>query len=148
MTIPERISSDIVAAMKEKQAERLAALRMIKTALKNQEIEAGAPLDDAAAVPVLMRMAKQRRESIEQFEKGGRDDLVAKEKSELAVIDEYLPNAPDEAEVRAAVQAAIARTGATSPKQMGAVIKEVMAAFQGRPVDGKAVSQMAKEALG
>ncbi len=147
MSIAEDISKGVVEAMKAKAAARLEGLRMIKTALKNQEIELGHPLTDPEAVQILARLSKQRKESIEQFEKGGRADLVAKEQGQLAVIEEYLPSAPSDADVRAAVAGAIAKTGATSPKQMGAVIKEVMASFAGRPVDGKLVSGLVKETL-
>jgi len=147
MAIVDQIQTDMVAAMKAKESERLGALRMIKTALKNEEINQGKSLDDDAAVKVLTKLAKQRKESIEQFEKGGRTDLADKERAELKVLDGYLPSAPSDEEVAAAVTLAIAKTGASSPKQMGLVMKEVQAAFAGRPVDGKALSALVRSTL-
>ncbi|MBM3464541.1 MAG: GatB/YqeY domain-containing protein [Armatimonadetes bacterium] len=147
MPIAEQISRDVMTAMKTKD-ERLGTLRMMKTAMLKEEKDTGKPVDDATAVQLLMKLGKQRRESIDQFEKGGRADLADKERAELQVIEEYLPKAPDEAQVREAVKSAVAKTGADSPKQMGVVMKEVMAAFAGLPVDGKLVSQLVKESLG
>lgn len=134
--------------MKDRQKERLDTLRMVKTALKNEEINVGHALDDEAAMKILQRLCKQRRESIEQFEKGGRTELADKERGELAIIEEYMPKAPDEAQIRAVVRDVIAQTGATTVKEMGAVMKGVMAHFAGQPVDGKVVSQLVKELLG
>lgn len=147
MAIVDQIQTDMVAAMKAKESERLGALRMIKTALKNEEINQGKALEDDAAIKVLTKLSKQRKESIEQFEKGGRTDLADKERAELKVLDGYLPSAASEDEMKAAVALAIAKTGASSPKEMGLVMKEVQAAFAGRPVDGKALSALVRSAL-
>ncbi|MEW6277145.1 MAG: GatB/YqeY domain-containing protein [Candidatus Eremiobacterota bacterium] len=148
MAITARIDEAIKQAMKAREAERLGALRMLKAAFKNESIELGRELDDEAAVRVLSRLCKQRRESIEQFTRGNRPDLAEKEARELAILEEFLPAAPSEAELEAALQAALAETGASSPKEMGLVMKAVMARFQGRPVDGKSLSARVRAALG
>lgn len=148
MTLFERVQQDLSEAMKAREKERLDTLRMMKSALKNEEISVGGSLDDAAALKVLMRLCKQRKESIEQFERGGRPDLAAREATELAVIETYLPQAPDEAAVRAAVTAVVAEIGVTSSRDMGRVIKAVMERFAGQPVDGRQVSQEVRAQLG
>lgn len=148
MSIYESIQHDLTQAMKAREKERLDTLRMMKSALKLEEIEAQGALDDAATCKVLLRLCKQRKESIEQFERGGRTELADRERAELAIIEAYLPKAPDEAAIKDAVAAAAERLGASSPKDMGAVIKAVMAHFAGQPVDGKRVSELVKERLG
>ena len=147
MTFAERIQKDLTAAMKAKDELRLSVLRMVKTALKNKEVEKIRLLDDAEAVQLLQTLVKQRRESIEQFARGGRTDLVEKETREIAIIETYLPAAPTDQEMAAAISAAIAETGATSPKQMGAVIKAARERLAGKTVDGKALSDRVREAL-
>ncbi|HXE71747.1 MAG TPA: GatB/YqeY domain-containing protein [Candidatus Nitrosotenuis sp.] len=148
MSIREKIESDMRQALKERDSLRLGALRLVVTALKNQEIENLGQLDDEGTVRVLQRLARQRRESIEQYEKAGRQDLAEKERRELEILSSYLPSAPGEEELRRAVREAIARTGATSPRDMGAVMKEVLARFRGQPLDGKQVSALVRAELG
>jgi uncharacterized protein len=148
MTIVERISSELNQAMKERDALRVATLRLVKSALKNQEIEAGGPLDDEAAVRVLTRLTNQRKESVEQYEKGGRPDLAERERAELAILADYMPAGVDEAEIRTAIFEVVAKLGSPSPREMGTVMKEVMARFKGRPADGRLISQLVKQALG
>jgi uncharacterized protein len=143
----ERIQSDLTAAMKEKDELRLSVLRMMKSALKNKEIEKVRPLDDLESLQVLQTMVKQRRESIDQFTKGGRKDLAEKEAKEIAIIEDYLPAAPSDAEVHQAIEAAIAEAGADSLKQMGAVIKAARARLEGKSVDGKVLSDRVRERL-
>jgi len=147
MTLIERIQKDLTAAMKGKDELRLSVLRMVKTALKNKEIEKIRALEDGEALAVLQTLVKQRRESVEQFAKGGRKDLADKETKEIALIEAYLPAAATEAELVQAVEAAIAETGANSPKQMGAVIKAAKAKLEGKTVDGKVLSDKVKEKL-
>jgi uncharacterized protein len=143
----ERIQKELTAAMKEKDELRLSTLRMVKSALKNKEIEKIRPLEESEALAVLQTLMKQRRESIEQFTKGGRVDLAEKETKEIGIIEGYLPAAPSDAEMIQAIDAAIAETGANSPKQMGAVIKSVKARLEGKTVDGKALSDRVRERL-
>jgi len=143
----ERIQSDLTAAMKGKDELRLSVLRMMKSALKNKEIEKMRPLDDIESLQVLQTMVKQRHESVDQFTRGGRKDLAAKEAKEIATIEEYLPAAPSDAEIRQAVAAAISETGADSLKQMGAVIKAARARLEGKAIDGKALSDHVRESL-
>jgi len=147
MPLIDRIQKDLTQAMKSKDELRLSVLRMVKSALKNKEIEKIRPLDDAESLQVLQTMVKQRRESIEQFGRGGRQDLVDKETKEIAIIETYLPSAPSDAEMNAAIEAAVAETGANSPKAMGAVIKAAKAKLEGKTVDGKALSDRVKERL-
>ncbi len=143
----DRIQSDLTAAMKEKDELRLSVLRMIKSALKHKEIEKMRPLEDLESLQILQTLVKQRHESVEQFTKGGRLDLAEKEKKEIAYIENYLPAAPSDAEVREAVTAAIAEAGADSLKQMGAVIKAARARLEGKTVDGKALSDHVRDRL-
>ncbi len=143
----DRIQSDLTAAMKEKDELRLSVLRMIKSALKHKEIEKMRPLDDLESLQILQTLVKQRHESVEQFTKGGRFDLAEKEKKEITYIEKYLPAAPSDEEVRAAVEAAIAETGADSLKQMGAVIKAARSRLEGKTVDGKALSDHVRDRL-
>ncbi len=147
MSFIDRINEELQSAMRTRDALRLNTLRMVKAALKNQEIENRGPLDDAASLAVLQRLCKQRKDSIEQFEKGNRQDLADKERAELGIIEGYLPAQVDEATLRTAVEEAVQATGATSPKQMGAVMGKVMARFKGQAVDGKRVQQLVQELL-
>jgi len=147
MSLTERIQKELTAAMKEKDELRLSVLRMMKTALKNKEIEKMRPLEDLEALQILQTLVKQRRESVEQFTKGGRDDLAAKEAQEITIIEGYLPAAPSDAEISRAVEEAIAETDADSLKQMGAVIKAARARLEGKTVDGKALSDRVRERL-
>ena len=147
MTLTEQIQKDLVDAMRAKAELRLSVLRMVKAALKNKEVEKIRPLDEAESLQVLQTLMKQRRESVEQFTKGGRLDLAQKETKEIAIIEEYLPAAPSEAELAAAIEAAIAETGAQSPKEMGAVIKAAKARLAGKTVDGKMLSDRVRELL-
>jgi uncharacterized protein YqeY len=147
MSLTTLISSHIVDAMKAKDQARLAPLRMAKAALMNREVEKGRELDDAEAEQVIASLIKQRRDSIEQFGKGGRQDLVDRETAEIAVLEVYLPPPVEAAEVEAAVEAAVAETGASSPKDMGRVMKAVMSRLAGRTVDGRLVSELVKRRL-
>ncbi|HEV2298002.1 MAG TPA: GatB/YqeY domain-containing protein [Candidatus Acidoferrales bacterium] len=147
MSLSERIQKELTAAMKEKDELRLSVLRMVKTALKNKEIEKIRPLEDLEALQVLQTLVKQRRESVEQFTKGGRSDLADKETKEIAIIESYLPAAPTDAEIHAAVESAIAEAGADSLKQMGAVIKAARARLEGKTVDGKLLSDKVRQRL-
>ena len=143
----ERIQTDLTAAMKQKDELRLSVLRMMKSALKNKEIEKVRPLDDLESLQVLQTLVKQRHESVEQFTKGGRNDLAEKEAKEIKIIETYLPAAPSDEEVHRAVEAAIAEAGADSLKQMGAVIKAARARLEGKSVDGKALSDRVRDRL-
>jgi len=147
MALMERIQKDLTEAMMSKDELRLSVLRMIKSALKYKEVEKVRPLEDGEAVQVLQTLVKQRRESIEQFAKGGRQDLVDKETKEIAILEAYLPAAASDSDMSAAVEAAIAETGANSPKAMGAVIKAAKARLEGKTVDGKVLSDRVKERL-
>ena len=147
MSYLERIQSDLTAAMKEKDELRLSVLRMMKSALKNKEIEKVRALDDLESLQVLQTLVKQRRESVDQFTRGGRMDLAEKEKKEIAIIETYLPAAASEDEMRHAVETAIAESGADSLKQMGAVVKAARAKLEGKVVDGKALSDKVRERL-
>jgi uncharacterized protein YqeY len=134
--------------MKLKDELRLSVLRMVKSALKLKSVEKMRPLEDAESLQVLQTLVKQRRESVEQFTKGGRMDLANKETKEIAIIESYLPAAASDAELKAAIEAAVAETGANSPKQMGAVIKAAKARLAGKSVDGKMLSDRVRERLG
>lgn len=147
MSLIERIQKDLTEAMKARDELRLSVLRMVKTALKNKEIEKMRPLEDAEALQVLQTMVKQRHESVEQFRKGGRPELAEKETQEIALIEAYLPAAPSDAEMDAAIAAAVAETGADSMKQMGAVVKAARARLAGKTVDGKALSDRVRARL-
>ena len=147
MALIERIQNDLTQAMKAKDELRLSVLRMVKSALKNKEIEKIRPLDDAESLQILNTLVKQRRESVEQFTKGGRMDLADKEAKEIKIIEKYLPAAPSDEEVHRAIEAAIAEAGADSLKQMGAVIKAARARLEGKAVDGKVLSDRVRERL-
>lgn len=145
----EQIQKDITAAMKARDEKRLSTLRMVKTALKNREIEKMAPLDEKESQAVLSTLIKQRKDSIEQFTKGGRQEMADKEAAEITLIETYLPKAAGEAEIMAGVKAVIAEMTSPTMKDMGAVMKNVMARFAaaGMRVDGKVVSDAVKREL-
>ena len=148
MALAEQVNADIAAAMKAKDAGRLSALRMLKAAIMNKGVEKGHDLEDAEVVQVVTSLVKQRRDSIEQFGKAGRADLVAKETAEIAVLEGYLPPAADPAEIEAAVAAAIAETGAASPKDIGKVMKAVMPKLAGKHADGRTINDVVRRKLG
>jgi uncharacterized protein YqeY len=147
MNLKEQIIADVTIAMKAKDAARTSTLRMLKAAIVNRQIEKGGELDDEELMKLLRSQVKQRRDSVEQYEKGGRQDLVDKERAEIAVIEGYLPQAASQEEIDKAVAAAIAETGATSMKEMGAVMKAVMPRLAGKNADGRAVSETVKKKL-
>jgi uncharacterized protein YqeY len=149
MSLIEQIQQDITAAMKAREEQRLSTLRMMKTALKHREIEKMAPLDEKESQAVLTTLIKQRKESVEQFTKGGRQEMADKEAAEILVIESYLPKAAGEAEMIAGVKAVIAEMGSPTMKDMGTVMKNVMARFSGAGmrVDGKVVSEAVKREL-
>jgi uncharacterized protein len=150
MTLTEQIQKDITTAMKARDEARLSTLRMVKTALKNREIEKMAPLDDKESQQVLSTLIKQRKESVEQFTKGGRQEMADKEAAEIMLIETYMPKAAGEAEIVADVKAVIAEMGSPTMKDMGTVMKNAMARFAaaGMRVDGKTVSEAVKKELG
>jgi len=148
MTLTQRIDSEIKTAMKAREQTTLAALRMLKTAITNRGVEKGRDLEDEEVLQVVASLVKQRRDSIEQFTKAGRTELADREAAEIAVLERYLPPAADAAEVDAAVAAAIAETGAGSMKDMGKVMKAVMPKLAGKTVDGRAVNEAVRRALG
>jgi|SRR5437762_2502432 len=148
MALSEQVDKDLVAAMKGRDELRLSTLRMMKSALKLKQVETGKALDDSAAVSVLRTLVKQRHDSAEQFRKGSREALAAKEEAEIKIIETYLPAAATEEEIEAAVTAAIAETGASTPKDMGKVMKAVMAKLEGKSADGKHVSNKVRAKLG
>jgi uncharacterized protein YqeY len=148
MPLIDEVSAAIADAMRKRDAARLSALRMLKAALVNRSVEKARALDDAEGRQVVSSLVKQRRDSIEQFTKGGRQDLVDKETAEIAVLESYLPASADPAVVERAVAEAIVETGATSPKDLGRVMKAAMARLAGQNVDGKAVNELARRKLG
>jgi hypothetical protein len=149
MTIVEQVNQDMVQAMKAREEARLSTIRMIKSALKNKEIDKRAPLDDQEAMAVLNTMIKQRKDSIEQFTKGGRQELADKEAAEIKLIEAYLPQSASAEEIQAKVKETITEMGSPTIKDMGAVMKNVMAKFaaSGTRVDGKAVNEAVRKAL-
>jgi len=144
----DQVGADIATAMKARDASRLSALRMLKAAVMNKGVEKGRDLDDAEVLQVIASLVKQRRDSIEQFSKAGRTDLVDKETAELNVLQAYLPAGATPEEINAAVAEAIAETGASSPKDMGKVMKAVMPKLAGKNADGKAVNEAVRRTLG
>lgn len=148
MSMNDQVGADIAAAMKARDASRLSALRMLKAAVMNKGVEKGRDLDDTEVLQVIASLVKQRRDSIEQFGKAGRTDLVEKETAELNVLQAYLPAGATPEEINAAVAEAIAETGASSPKDMGKVMKAVMPKLAGKSADGKAVNEAVRRALG
>jgi uncharacterized protein len=147
MTLSEQIQKDIVVAMKAKDEMKLSVLRMVKSAFQLKEVEKLRPLDGTESIQLLQTLVKQRKESIDQFAKGGRQDLVDKEVKELTILESYLPAGATQAEMDAAITKAIADTGATSVKQMGAVVKAAKEVLTGKAVDGKALSDRVREQL-
>jgi uncharacterized protein YqeY len=147
MTFSEQIQKDIVVAMKAKDEMKLSVLRMAKSALQLKEVEKMRPLDATESIQLLQTLVKQRKESIDQFSKGGRQDLVDKETKELTILESYLPAGATQAEMDAAIAKAIADSGATSIKQMGAVVKAAKETLTGKAVDGKALSDRVREQL-
>ena len=149
MSLKDKITADITAAMRAKDANRLSVLRMAKAALMNEENKRGADykLTDEEAMKVLNTLVKQRKDSIDQYEKAGRTELADKEKGELTVLEDYLPQAATKEEIEQAVTDAIAETGATSMKDMGAVMKAAQARLAGKSADGRVVSETVKEKL-
>lgn len=148
MPLIDQIQHDMTAAMKSGEQARLDALRMIKAALMKYKVDMMKPADEAAELQILSTLIKQRRESIEMFRKGDREELAQKEEGELKLIESYMPAAPTDAEVDAAIAAAMAETGATSAKQMGLVMKAAQAKLAGKRVDGKALSEKVRAKLG
>ena len=147
MSLAEKIQKDLTDAMRAKDELRLSVLRMVKSAITYKETEKMRKIDEAESIQLLQTLVKQRKESIEQFGKGGRQDLVEKETKELAIIEGYLPAGASDAEMDAAISKAIAETGATSMKQMGAVVKAAKTALEGKTVDGKALSDRVRARL-
>ena len=147
MPLLDRIQSDMVASMKAKDEARLNAIRLIKTALKKHEVDSMKPLDENSELQILSTLIKQRREAADMFRKGGRPELADKEDAELKLIESYMPAAPSDAEIDAAIGAALAETGVTSAKQMGVVMKAVQAKLAGKRVDGKALSEKVRGRL-
>ncbi|HEV3470995.1 MAG TPA: GatB/YqeY domain-containing protein [Pyrinomonadaceae bacterium] len=147
MSLKQRITGDMTAAMKAKDAARTSTLRMVKAAVQNREIEKGGELTEEELTRALQSLVKQRRDSVEQYERAGRAELAEKERAEIAVIEEYLPRAATREEIEQAVEEAIAETGASSVKQMGAVMKAAQARLAGRSADGRTVSEVVKSRL-
>ena len=146
-TFVERITADIADAMRRRDAVSLAPLRMLKAALMNREVEKGRGLDEGESLQVVGSLVKQRRDSIEQFAAGGRQDLVDREQAEIALLERYLPPAADERAIAAAVEAAVSETDARGPKDMGRVMKAALAKLSGLTVDGRVVSEFVKNRL-
>jgi uncharacterized protein len=147
MPLTEQLAPMIADAMKARDLVRLSALRMLKAALMNKEVEKGRSLNDAEELQVVASLVKQRKDSIDQFGKAGRQELVDKEKAELAVIEGYLPPALSTGDLERIVDEVVAETGASSPKDMGKVMKGVMARLAGAQVDGKAVNELVRKRL-
>jgi uncharacterized protein YqeY len=147
MSLEKKITEDIAVAMKAKAPERLSTLRMLKAALMNKSVEKNRALDAAEELQVVSTLVKQRRDSIEQFTAGGREDLATKERAEIVVLEAFLPPGVTDEELDGAVTQAIAETGAAGPKDMGKVMKAVMAILAGKTVDGKKVSERVKARL-
>ena len=147
MTTQEKIQSQMTEAMRSKDQLRLSVLRMMKSAIKNKEIEKMKPLDEGESMSVLNTLVKQRKDSVDQFRKGGREELAQKEEAEIKIIEEYLPAAASEDDIRKAIEEAVQETGASSIKDMGKVMKAAMARLTGKSADGSRVSQLVKEKL-
>jgi uncharacterized protein YqeY len=148
MSLKEKIISDLTASMKAQDAARTSTLRMVKATLMNREIEKGGELDDEEMAKLLRSMVKQRKDSVEQYEKGARQDLADKEKAEIEIIETYLPQAAAREEIEAAVSVAITETGASSMKDMGRVMKSAQTALAGKNADGRTLSEIVKAKLG
>jgi len=147
MPLLDRIQTDMVAAMKAKDEARLGAIRLIKTALKKHEVDSMKPLDEQTEIQILNTLIKQRRESADMFRKGDRPELADKEEAELKLIESYMPAAPSDFEIEAAIDAALSETGVTSAKQMGVVMKAAQSKLAGKRVDGKALSEKVRARL-
>jgi len=147
MTFAEKVQQELTAAMKAREELRLRVLRMLKTALHNRKIEKGAELDDAEAMAVVKSLIKQRHEAAAEFRKGGAADRAAEEEKEVGILEGYLPAAVGEDAIRAAIEAAVKETAATSAKDMGKVMKAVMGRFAGQNVDGKKVNELVRQRL-
>jgi uncharacterized protein YqeY len=147
MSLLDQIQKDMVAAMKATDQARLDALRMVKAALKKQEVDAMKPLDEGTELQVLNMLVKQRREAADMFRKGNRPELAEREEAELKLIESYMPAAPSDSELEAAISAAISETGVTSPKQLGVVMKAAQAKLAGKRVDGKSLSDRVRAKL-
>lgn len=148
MKLLDQVNADIANAMRARETVRLSALRMLKTALTNKGVEKARELDDNEGLQVIGTLIKQRRDSIEQFQKGGRQDLVDREAAEIVVLEGYLPPPVSEVELSEMVEQAVSETGASSPKDMGKVMKAVMGRLSGRTADGRVVSELVKKRLG
>lgn len=148
MSLMKKISEDMTVAMRARDQARLAPLRMAKAALMNREVDKGRELDDAESQQVIASLIKQRRDSAEQFQKGGRAELAAREIAEIATLEAYLPPPLDPAEIERAVDDAIKETGASSAKDLGRVMKGVMARLAGRGADGRIVNEVVRRKLG
>ncbi|MFZ0960761.1 MAG: GatB/YqeY domain-containing protein [Terriglobia bacterium] len=148
MPIVDKVEKDLVAALKAQEALKLSVLRMMKAALMNKKVELGKAVDDAEALAVLRTLAKQRRESVDAFRKGGRDDLADKEEAEIKIVEAYLPAAASDEDIDAAVAAAIAETGASTAKDFGKAMKAAVAKLAGKNADGKRVSEKVRAKLG
>lgn len=147
MSLKDTIVADLTAAMKAKDADKVSVLRMVKAALMNRQIDKGGELTDDEITKALQTLVKQRRDSAEQYENAGRSELAAKENAEIAFIEAYLPQSASDDEIAAAVEAAVAKTGASSMKDMGTVMKAAMANLAGKSADGKKVSETVKNKL-
>ena len=147
MGLKQQIISALTISMKAQDALRTSTLRMVKAALQNREIEKGAELDEEELTKLLRSLVKQRRDSVEQYEKGGRQDLADKEKAEIEIIEAYLPQSASREAIEEAVAAAISETGASSMKDMGKVMKAAQAALAGKNADGRTVSEIVKAKL-
>jgi len=147
MTLQEKIQSHITDAMRSKDELRLSCLRMMKSAVKNKEIEKMKPLEEGEVLAVLTTLVKQRKDSVEQFRKGGREELAQKEEAEIKIIEQYLPAAASDEDITHAIAEAIQETGAASMKDMGKVMQAVKTRLAGKTVDGGKVSQLVKEKL-
>jgi uncharacterized protein YqeY len=143
----DKIQKDMVEAMKAKDESRLSVVRMIKSALKKHEIDAMKPLDEPTEMQVMNTLLKQRRESVDMFRKGGREELAVKEEAEIKILESYLPQSASHEDLEAAVSAAITETGATSAKQMGLVMKAAQAKLAGKRIEGKVLSDLVKSRL-
>lgn len=148
MSLQEKIQNDIVNAMRAKEPLRLGVLRMMKSAVKNKEIEKMKPLEEGEVLAVLNTLVKQRKDSVEQFRNGGREDLAQKEEAEIVIIETYLPAAASDDDITAAIASAMQETGATTMKDMGKVMAAAKARLAGKTIDGARVSQLVKEKLG
>jgi uncharacterized protein YqeY len=147
MTFVEKLNQDIAEAMKAKDQDRLGPLRMLKAALMNKKVERGKDVTDGEALAIVSTLVKQRKDSVEQFTNAGRQDLADKEKAEIGILETYLPPPVSREELEKAVDEAVRTTGASSPKDMGGVMKAVMAGLAGRNADGKLINELVRARL-